>query len=187
MSSISLTEPTPEKKRRMKLIVLDAEECDPRRCTAKRLARARKVELVRRASELPRGAVLLDPFSETALSKADRKNAVDHGVVALDCSWKRIKEFPTAIRKRMVCRALPYLVAANPTNYGKPTILSTAEALASALFILGEGAHAKDLLKVFKWGESFLSLNGDLLSAYSSAETSAQVVELQQRLLQTCR
>ncbi|MEM3402622.1 MAG: DUF367 family protein [Candidatus Hadarchaeales archaeon] len=171
----------------MKLIVFHADECDPKRCTARKLARAGKVELVRVPSDLPKNAVLLDPFAETALSRGDREPAINAGLVAFDCSWKRIKEFPQAIRKKMVCRALPYLVAANPTNYGKPTILSTAEALAAALFILGERAQAKELLSIFKWGEGFFHLNGELLEAYSTASTSSQAVAIQQKFLEMRR
>jgi pre-rRNA-processing protein TSR3 len=134
--------------------------------------------------ELPSKAILLDPFSEKALSKADAEIAEKYGMIALDCSWNRIKKF-SGLRKRTESRALPYLVAANPTHYGKPTILSTVEALAAALFIMGKTNRAEDLLHIFKWGRAFLELNREPLSAYASAKNSKEIVALQNRFMGT--
>jgi pre-rRNA-processing protein TSR3 len=83
----------------------------------------------------------------------------------------------------MVPRSLPYLVAANPTHYGRPTILSTAEALSAALFILGERDRAKELLDLFKWGPTFLGLNRELLEVYARARDSAEVIFLQREFM----
>jgi len=78
---------------------------------------------------------------------------------------------------------LPYLIASNPTNYGKPFILSSAEAFAAALFILGEREQSRAILSKFKWGDEFLRLNEGMLLAYSRARDSKEVVEMQKRFM----
>ena len=80
-------------------------------------------------------------------------------------------------------RALPYLVAANPVNFGKPFKLSTVEALAAALFIIGEPARAEEILGKFSWGHVFLELNREPLSEYASARDSTEVVNIQREYL----
>lgn len=166
----------------MELVVYNARECDPKKCTAMRLHRIGKIRMVFRPQELPGGAILLDPFAERALSREDAETAGKHGLVALDCSWKQIEQI-SRLRARMVPRALPYLVAANPTHYGRPTTLSTAEALAAALFILGERSRAKEVLNIFKWSHAFLELNREPLEAYANAKDSAEVVALQRQFM----
>ncbi|MEM2878497.1 MAG: DUF367 family protein [Candidatus Hadarchaeales archaeon] len=166
----------------MRLVVYDLGECDPKRCTARKLHRSGKIELVRSQRQIPSGSVLLDPFSEKSLSREDLKFAARGGLVAVDCSWRRIKIFED-LRPGREARALPYLVAANPTYYGRPTTLSTVEALSAALFILGESERARELLKTFKWGPVFIELNKEPLAAYSSARNSTEVVAAQNSFL----
>ena len=166
----------------MELIVYNARECDPKKCTAVRLHRAGKIRMVYKLGDLPSDAVLLDPFSEKALSKADATAAETYGLAALDCSWKKIREIE-GLRKRMVSRSLPYLVAANPTYYGRPTTLSTAEAIAAALFILGNRERANEILTGFKWGKTFFELNREPLEAYAGASDSGEVVAAQRQFM----
>jgi pre-rRNA-processing protein TSR3 len=76
-------------------------------------------------------------------------------------------------------RRLPAMLAANPTNYAKLGKLSSAEALAGALYILGEKELAAKMMDKFKWGHTFLELNANLLNDYADAETEEQVEELE--------
>ncbi|KAK6238043.1 hypothetical protein QUC31_003512 [Theobroma cacao] len=75
--------------------------------------------------------------------------------------------------------AVPWLVAANPVNYGRPCQLSCVEALSAALLICGEEETANLLLGKFKWGHAFLSLNRELLKAYSECENSGDIISVQ--------
>jgi pre-rRNA-processing protein TSR3 len=75
------------------------------------------------------------------------------------------------------------LIAGNPVNFGKPTKLSTLEALTAALFIAGFREQASELLAMYKWGHTFLELNQEMLEIYASAKDSAEVVELQKQFI----
>ena len=147
---------------------------DPDKCTARKLARFDLAELHRSAGATPYG-IVLNPHAEQALSPADR--AETDRLVALDCSWetagKALFEMPG------VHRALPFLVAANPVNYGKPFQLNTVEAFAGALAILGEREQAEEILSKFTWGETFLDLNAEPLRRYADCADSTEVVAVQ--------
>ena len=54
---------------------------------------------------------------------------------------------------------VPYLVATNPVNYGKPWKLNCVEALAAAFYITGREDYGRRLLEDFGWGESFWKVN----------------------------
>ena len=164
----------------VRLFAYHAGQCDPKKCTARKLERLGLLTFVPRANALPAGTLLLTPEAERALSRADAPRAHRHGLSVLDLSWNVTAKrggFPTV--PRAVGRALPYLLAANPVNYGKPFVLSSAEALAAALVILGEEDEAKHVLSKFVWGEQFLRLNAEPLAAYRAAEDSAAVVAAQ--------
>ncbi len=163
----------------MRVVVYHAEECDRRKCTTVRLAREGKVKIVTKLNQLPTGAIVLDPFSQKALSPEDRKTVEENGISALDCSWKKIDGSSVMFKGWKHHRSLPFLVAANPTNYGKPCILSTAEAIAATFYIVGFKDIATNIMSQFKWGPHFLELNHELLEAYSHAKDSMEVVKIQ--------
>ncbi|HKZ94304.1 MAG TPA: DUF367 family protein [Candidatus Bathyarchaeia archaeon] len=169
-------------KGQVRISIYHAEQDDPRKCTTLKLKRFRLARVVRHIKALPRGAVILNPFSEKAFSPADRAAIIRHGLAAIDCSWIHATQV-FELSMRGVCRALPYLVAANPVNYGSPTKLSTVEALAAALCIAGFAGEAQKLLSKFKWGPEFLRLNQVYLDAYADAKNSAEIVELQSRFM----
>ncbi len=146
---------------------------DPEKCTARKLARFDLVDLHRSDRATPRG-VVLNPHAEQALSPADATGRV---LVALDCSWDHAAE--TAFTIRGEHRALPFLVAANPVNYGRPFRLTTVEALAAGLIILGERQHAERILAKFRWGETFLELNAEPLRRYAACTDSSDIVHVQ--------
>ncbi|KZN25641.1 hypothetical protein A4G99_04025 [Haladaptatus sp. R4] len=151
---------------------------DPKKCTARKLARFDLTELHRSARATPYG-IVLNPHAEQALSPADR--AETDTLVALDCSWESAER--ALFEMPGLHRALPFLVAANPVNYGKPFRLNTVEAFAAGLCILGERAQAERILSKFRWGETFLQLNEEPLRRYADCEDSTEVVAVQQEYL----
>ena len=148
---------------------------DPKKCTARRLERFDWAILHRKMKAVPYG-VVLNPHAERALSPVDREVALDT-LVALDCSWESAEE--AAFSMPGEHRALPFLVAANPVNFGRPFRLTTVEALAAGLFILGDSDHAADLLEPFRWGETFLEMNAEPLTRYAACADSSEVVAVQ--------
>jgi pre-rRNA-processing protein TSR3 len=165
------------------LYVYHVKQCDPKKCTGQRLTRQRLVTQIRKFSQISKRVILLDPFSEIILSKQDLEPATHHGLLAIDASWAKFTS--DLIEKlRGIKRTLPFLIAANPTNYGKPIKLSTVEALAAALVILGFEEQAKSILSKFNWGLNFLTVNQELLQLYIKAETSDHMLELQKKVLQ---
>jgi pre-rRNA-processing protein TSR3 len=115
--------------------------------------------------------MVLNPTSSKTLSQEDRESSQRGGLVALDCSWN----LSEGVFDRNIPgnnRRLPTLLAGNPTNYGIAGRLSTAEALAAALILTGFPRSAGAILSLFKWGETFLSLNHDPLEKYAAAKFS---------------
>jgi pre-rRNA-processing protein TSR3 len=153
---------------------------DPEKCSARKLSRFDLAELHHSAEATPPG-IVLDPFAEQALSPADSPDQENAPLVALDCSWETAES--EAFQLRGTHRALPFLVAANPVNYGTPFQLNTVEAFAGALCILGEREHAERLLSKFRWGHTFLELNDEPLRRYAECTDSTEVVDVQEEYL----
>jgi pre-rRNA-processing protein TSR3 len=149
---------------------------DPFKCTAAKLA---KFRLAKSVKFIARRSIVLNPFSNTPVIKRD--SAIADSVCAIDCSWARADEVlkRQPLIARGIGRRLPAMLAANPTNYAKLGKLSSAEALAGALFILGEKPLAIEIMDKFKWGHTFLELNCNLLSDYAAAGTVGQIMQLE--------
>jgi pre-rRNA-processing protein TSR3 len=156
--------------------VYDECQCDPRRCTAKRMLRFGLAREVRRLSDIPSGSLVLSPFAGRALSPADRRRA-RRGLTVMDLTWSHIDDLPAVPQAE--ARALPYLLASNPVNWGRPLELNSAEAVLAALVILGEDEQAASFMGRFNWAPEFMRLNGDLLEAYAAAADSSGVVAVQ--------
>jgi len=156
------------------LVAYRDNSCDPRKCTVKKLERAGLIRVVKTLSRIPRNTLLLDPTAEQALSPADR--AVK-SITVLDCSWEVLNT--GAVSSWRIRRALPFLVAANPVNFGRPCMLSSVEALAAALWILREEQQARGILAKVSWGIRFLEVNAEPLSLYATAKDSTEVVKFQ--------
>ena len=164
----------------MRIVVYHAGQCDPKKCTALKLKRHGLIEIVRRTKLLPKGAIVLNPLAEKAFSPEDKARIERHGLSALDCSWEKAQKILISnLKIRKFSRCLPYLIAANPVNYGVPTKLSTVEALSAALYIAGFKDKASRLLSIFKWGSNFLKLNYQLLENYAGAKNSREILDTQ--------
>lgn len=165
-----------------KLVIYHARQCDPKKCTGLKLKRHGLVRLVSQMKLLPRRAVVLNPYSEIAFSPADRQRIEDFGLVALDCSWEHAEKVLLK-RVRGTSRCLPILIAGNPVNFGKPTKLTTVEALAAAFYIAGFKEEAAKLLSIFKWGHTFIEINREMLENYATAEDSSEIIRMQSTLI----
>ena len=160
----------------MKPLIYMLHQDDPFKCTAAKLVRFRLASPVKFIS---RTTIVLNPFSESPISKYDQ--TVADSVCAIDCSWERADEVlkHQRLAAQGIARRLPAMLAANPTNYAKLGKLSSVEALAGALYILNEKELAAKMMDKFKWGHTFLELNANLLHDYADAETEEQVAELE--------
>lgn len=173
----------------------DFNQCDPKKCTGRKLARMGLVKCLKVKQRFPGkynrnlddyfadkisfSGLVLTPTAEKCVSPADRSILEKKGIAVVDCSWARIDETPLAALKPSHGRLLPFLVAANPINYGRPCQLSCVEAIAATMYIIGFKNLAVKYMEKFSWGHSFIELNEELLNIYSECTDSKSVVEAQ--------
>lgn len=154
-------------------------QCNPKKCTGKKLERFDLVNLYTNINKTPKNAILLDPSSPVVISKKDNKYTK---IIVLDCTWKHtenfFKEFSNLNLKK---RSLPCLIAANPINFGRQFKLTSVEAFAAALYILNQKEQSKLILSKFNWGLNFLKLNEDPLIDYSNAYNHFEIMNIQDK------
>ncbi len=163
---------------RPKIYVYMMGQDDPKKCTSAKLVRHNLALPIYHFGRVPRSSVVLNPFAPEVLTGMDRRRAEMYGLVAVDCSWTKIDGvFQRGFRG--FNRRLPLLLAANPTSYGQASRLSSLEALAASLFILGFEEKSKKLLSMFKWGSTFYTLNKAPLHDYQNAKDSQEIYRIE--------
>ncbi len=128
---------------------------DPTKCTAVKSVFEGNFH---RVKKLPKGCIVLDVTSDKVLSKKDAKHA-KKGVCVIDGSWYIIPETILSFGKKHAFRRLPDCKATNPHHKGT-TMISSVEAVAQALSIMGFKKQAKEILEPFPWAANFLQING---------------------------
>ncbi|KIM23759.1 hypothetical protein M408DRAFT_332136 [Serendipita vermifera MAFF 305830] len=159
----------------------DFGHCDPKRCSGKKLERFGLIKSLRVGQRF-RG-IVLTPNATQVISPADKAIIEESGVAVVECSWARLDEVPFGKLKSPHERLLPYLVASNPVNYGRPWKLNCAEAIAAAFYITGLKPYGEVIMGKFSWGTSFLPLNIDLLNRYESCKDAQEVAAVQKDIM----
>ncbi|KAH7085428.1 hypothetical protein BKA63DRAFT_17743 [Paraphoma chrysanthemicola] len=151
----------------------DLGHCDAKRCSGKRLMRLGMMRELHVGQKF--AGVVVSPKAKRIISKEDQGLLEQYGAAVVEASWKRIDEVPFGRIGGKCERLLPYLVAANPTNYGKPWRLNCVEALAACFYICGHPEWAESILSTFSYGPAFLEINSALLKRYMACENEEEI------------
>ena len=159
----------------------DLGHCDMKRCSGKKLMRLGLMRELHVGQKF--AGVVVSPNAKTIVSPADKELLESYGAAVVEASWKRIEEVPFSRIGGKCERLLPYLLPANPTNYGRPWRLNCVEALAACFFICGHRDWAEEVLASFSYGEAFLDINAEVFELYAAAEDEDGVKQVEQEYL----
>lgn len=165
-----------------KLAMWDFNHCDPKRCSGKKLERLGLIRDLRVGQKF--NGIVVTPNGKGVVCPNDRQIVEEFGVSVVECSWARLDEIPFNKIGGKNERLLPYLIAANSVNYGKPWRLNCVEAIAACLAIVGHEDWAAQILENFSWGLNFLEVNRELLEIYKQCTDSASVKIAEQEFLE---
>ncbi|KPM35751.1 hypothetical protein AK830_g10827 [Neonectria ditissima] len=160
----------------------DLGHCDPKRCSGKKLMKLglmRDLHLGQRHN-----GVIITPNGKQVVSPADRDLMDQFGAAVVECSWARTQEIQWNKVGGKCERLLPYLVAANSVNYGKPWRLNCVEALAAAFAICGHLDWAEQILEPFSYGPSFLEINSTVLKRYAACADAAEIKKTEEEWME---
>lgn len=166
-------------------IIYDIGQCNKKVCSGQKLLRANHVTLL--SCKQWFGGILLSPKGVQAISPIDREIITKSGIGLIDSSWKKVEETDFGLFKRHKQRLLPFLVAANPVNYGKPFQLNCVEAMASGLYICGFEKEAFEIFDGFNYKNEFFKINNELLSIYKNCKNSTEIIMRQNKYLEDNR
>jgi pre-rRNA-processing protein TSR3 len=149
---------------------------DPKKSTMK------KLERYGLAIHIPMNKIYnklyLTPYSENFLLNSDKISYEKTGIVVMDGSWNRINTIENIRAKNG--RKLPLLLPVNPVNYGKPGKLSSLEALAAALYIMGYVDLSGEIISKYSWAQNFIKTNINPLNDYSKCTTNEECISAQE-------
>jgi len=159
----------------------DFGHCDPKRCSGKKLSRLGLIKELRVGNRF-RG-IVLSPKGRDIVSPADKDVVSSGGLAVVECSWARLDEVPFGKISSPHERILPYLLATNPVNYGKPWKLNCVEALAAAFYITGYEDYGRRLIQDFGWGDSFWEVNLQFLEKYKNCKDAEDMEKTQAEIM----
>lgn len=165
----------------VKLAMWDFDHCDPKRCSGKKLERLGLITSLKVGQRFQ--GIVISPNGKSVICPNDRSIVEEYGASVVECSWARLDEIPFNKIGGKHERLLPYLVAANQVNYGRPWRLNCVEAIAACFAIIGRMDWASELLSHFSWGLGFLELNNELLQIYQNCTDSKSVKKAEEEWL----
>jgi pre-rRNA-processing protein TSR3 len=158
------------------IMVLLFREDDPSKNTALKLVRAGLAWIVRKR-EIRGYPLILNPYANEYVGPWHREVVLKYGILVVDASWKKLE--PRRFQGlRGVHGKLPPLLPGNPINYGKLCILSSIEAVAAALYITGFKEAYSSMLGLYKWMNTFHTLNAELLEEYANAKSKEDLEKI---------
>ena len=156
-----------------KIFYVYLKQDDPKKSTMKKLERyniTKRIPLSKIYNKL-----FLTPYSDNYILNKDRFIYEEKGIVVIDGSWNLINTIENIKSKNS--RKLPLLLPVNPVNYGKPGKLSSLEALAAALFIMGYNDLAGNIISKYSWSQNFIKTNIEPLNDYIKCNSNEDCIE----------